>query len=80
MSLHTQEADEDEHDEEAEEESKDRNRRQSMLLLNDDTDDSHMLDLMKKSTELFGARKSVSQLFMLRRSTTRFKKEEETKE
>ena len=37
--------------------------------LYNDNEDKFQLDLLKKSTELFGARKSVTALFMLRRST-----------
>lgn len=38
-------------------------------LLNDETEEAIMRDMMKKSTEMFGARKSVSSLFINRRST-----------
>jgi len=37
--------------------------------LGEETEDAIMRDLMKKSTEMFGARKSVSSLFINRRST-----------
>jgi myo-inositol-hexaphosphate 3-phosphohydrolase len=43
-------------------------------IYNDETEDAMMLDMMKKSTEMFGARKSVSQMFMMRRSTSKTNK------
>ena len=43
-------------------------------IYNDETEDALMLDMMKKSTEMFGARKSVSQMFMMRRSTSKTNK------
>jgi len=39
------------------------------LLLNDEQEEARMQNLMKRSTEMFGARKSVSAMFMMRRST-----------
>lgn len=43
--------------------------RRNTLLLNDEQEEAIMQGLMKKSTEMFGTRKSISSLFMLRRST-----------
>ena len=41
------------------------------FIYNDETEDALMLDMMKKSTEMFGARKSVSAMFIMRRSTSK---------
>ena len=47
-----------------------KSNKQDRYFFNDESEDALMMEnLMKKSTEMFGARRSVTALFMMRRST-----------